>query len=235
MPDAHSTYSYKAFLRAAAKFPRFCGESSGELSLDDACKREVAALFSVMNRKSDGMRNIVDGSNCTGKVDCARGPLGLLGEPQYSAFSQAFYEGFDTSDKLVENPDLVAEDGYTAMASAMWLWMTKQGTGPSPHSIMTGFYQPNSADLQAGHTAGFGSVMLLLSKDDCTAWQEKQTSISMQEQFVSYEQDLGLTPDTQNLGCKRMWADFAWGGSSNKMLYFVKGDWGTTICKAVGW
>lgn len=57
----------------------------------------------------------------------------------------------------------------------------------------------------------------------------------MQRKFKKYEKDLGLTPETENLGCKRMWADFSWGGSSNKMLYFVKGDWGTTICKAVNW
>jgi hypothetical protein len=57
----------------------------------------------------------------------------------------------------------------------------------------------------------------------------------MKRKFLKYEEDLGLAADTENLGCRRMYADFSWGGSSNKMLYFTKGNWGTETCKAVGW
>ena len=39
-------YEYEDFLKAVAKFPAFCGETNIEgQSLEEACKRELAALF----------------------------------------------------------------------------------------------------------------------------------------------------------------------------------------------
>jgi len=54
--------------------------------------------------------------------------------------------------------------------------MTKFGAGPSSHTVMTGFFTPNSSDLQAGHTNGFGSTMNLLSLDACGGWEESAAS-----------------------------------------------------------
>ena len=42
----NTIYSYSTFLRAVAKFPMFCNEvGDTSISLDDACKRELAALL----------------------------------------------------------------------------------------------------------------------------------------------------------------------------------------------
>jgi len=38
--------------------------------------------------------------------------------------------------------------------------------------------------------------------------------------YTGYQTDLGLTADSQNLSCMSMWSSFAWGGSSNKLMYF---------------
>jgi len=84
-----------------AKFPAFCNESGASFSVDDACKRELAALFAVTEHKSNHLRNVVDDSACAGGTDCPRGPLGLVGDSQYSGFSSVFYEGFDTSERLL--------------------------------------------------------------------------------------------------------------------------------------
>ena len=45
--------------------------------------------------------------------------------------------------------------------------------------------------------------------------------------------DLGLQ-ESENLACSAMWLDFAWGGSSNKILFFAR-DWSSNFCKAVTW
>lgn len=81
MPNADSIYSYQNFLRAVAKFPAFCGESNGDFGIDDACKRELAALFAHMIVTSDGLSTREDASSS--EVFKARGPLGLSGQNDY--------------------------------------------------------------------------------------------------------------------------------------------------------
>ena len=104
-----------------AKFPAFCGEHNASKGLDaeSACAREVAAFFALANHVSDGL-SIVREDGCSAGTGCQRGPLGLKGDEMYADFSKSFYEGFDSSNKLIENPDLVSADGYTAMSAAMW-------------------------------------------------------------------------------------------------------------------
>jgi len=62
----------------------------------------------------------------------ARGPLGLVGDSNYKAFSKSFYEGWDRSAVLVDNPEHVAANGYVAMSAALWQYMTKQATATNP-------------------------------------------------------------------------------------------------------
>ena len=44
-PLADPVYTYDNFLKAVAKFPYFCAETNLEYSLEDTCRRELAALF----------------------------------------------------------------------------------------------------------------------------------------------------------------------------------------------
>ena len=171
-PSANSLYTYENFLRAAAKYPAFCGEYNPAKSFTDtaakACRREIAALFSVMDHTSAGLSFVKD-ANCSG-VACERGPFRLAGNDQYRGFSESFYEGSNTANRLITEPDLVSSDGYVAMASAMWRYMARMENGPSAHVVMSGFYTPNSADLSAHHKDGFGTALLILSPNDCSAW-----------------------------------------------------------------
>ena len=65
---------------------------------------------------------------------------------------------YDAAMYLLENPDLVHEDGSIAMAAAIWFYMTPQDPKPSMHDIMTGFYEPNSYDAAVGIDATFGAT-----------------------------------------------------------------------------
>ena len=45
-PKRNSVYTYEGFLKAVAKYPKFCGENDLDNYTDDeACKRELATLF----------------------------------------------------------------------------------------------------------------------------------------------------------------------------------------------
>ena len=145
--NASSIYSYDDFLKAVAKFPSFCGETMNPLGYneDETCSREIAALFAHMTVTSDGLSKREDTADTSNFR--ARGPLGLKGEADYKAFSAVFYEGFDRSDELFNEPERVANDGYVGLAAAIWKYMTPSSPSPSMHSIMTGFYEPNAGDL----------------------------------------------------------------------------------------
>ena len=44
---------------------------------------------------------------------------------------------------LLNDPDLMANDGYVAFVSALWYYMTPDNPKPSMHDVMTGFFIPN--------------------------------------------------------------------------------------------
>ena len=105
-PKANRIYTYESFLRAVAKFPAFCGEfnSAKGLTKEDTCKREISALFAVIDEVSKGLTLTKNESECKSaklKTDCPRGPLGLDDDNLYGRFSKAFYEEFDATDKLI--------------------------------------------------------------------------------------------------------------------------------------
>lgn len=71
---------------------------------------------------------------------------------------------------MLDAPDRVADDGYVAFSSALYRFMTPILPGPSPHNSITGFFEPNSTDNNAGHKGGFGTVIQALNKADCGKW-----------------------------------------------------------------
>lgn len=65
----------------------------------------------------------------------------------YGAFSEVIGDGsYLSAWKLIENPDLVSTDAYTAFSSALWFYMTPKSYKPSVHDVVTGFYSPTKAD-----------------------------------------------------------------------------------------
>ena len=66
---------------------------------------------------------------------------------------------FGDASVLLAKPDRVASEGWLAFASALWVYMTPQSPKPSMHDIVTGFWQPNEADLAAGFKLGFGATI----------------------------------------------------------------------------
>ena len=82
----------------------------------------------------------------------------------YGQFSNIFVESrYDSKMELLENPDLVAQSGYTAMAAGLWFYMFPQPPKPSMHDVMTGFYKPNSIDTRANIGATFATTINIIN------------------------------------------------------------------------
>ena len=161
-PQANPIYTYENFLKAVSKFPKFCGESNtafNNLTVEQACKRELAAIFAHWGQET-GKRDPADGPfwtqalywvqeiRCNGTNDPScdykaynwaadawpndpdeqyygRGPMQLSWNYNYGQFSNIFApSSYNSKLYLLENPDLVHEDGALAMMAGIWFYMT---------------------------------------------------------------------------------------------------------------
>lgn len=62
-PNAHDIYSYGDFLRAVAKFPRFCEDakdSNEEADLLEACKLELSTFLAHMKHESGALMHVTE-------------------------------------------------------------------------------------------------------------------------------------------------------------------------------
>ena len=67
---------------------------------------------------------------------------------------------------LLEHPENVSNDGYTAFASAIWSFMTPRPLQPSMHEIVVGAWTPNAADEAAGITGTFGTTINIINGEE---------------------------------------------------------------------
>ncbi|KAF4650205.1 hypothetical protein FOL47_001370 [Perkinsus chesapeaki] len=184
-------YSYNGLLEAAAKFPKFCNEASGELDLDTACRKELATAFAHFTQETGentGWGPIPrwrQGLYFTSEIGCTntrcpycspsseypctagkgyygRGALQLSYNYNYGPFSEAIY---GDKHKLLDDPDsvLTAENGSLAFSSAIWFLMTPQPPKPAIHDIVVGKWQPTAADKAGGRYPGFGVTTLIIN------------------------------------------------------------------------
>ena len=78
----------------------------------------------------------------------------------YGPFSKFMF-----ADKhvLLGAPERVADEGWLAIASAFWFYVTPQSPKPSMHDVVAGFWEPNSAELAANINFGFGSTIMIIN------------------------------------------------------------------------
>jgi len=151
-PIANELYDYHSFLKASAKFTSFCLEGDAwlckrELSTFFAMTTHESGFeetYSTYPTWRQGFYFITEKA-CTpavGDPDCdykstgssaeiwppaddvqyfGRGPFQLSWNYNYGPFSRMAY---DDDSVLLDNPDLVGSDGYTAFLSALWFYMS---------------------------------------------------------------------------------------------------------------
>ena len=95
-----------------------------------------------------------------------RGPFQISWNYNYGQLSTAIY---DDATLLLEDPDLMATDGYSAFVSALWFYMTPQAPKPSIHELATKLYVPSASDVTKGLGPSFGaSTMVINGGLECT-------------------------------------------------------------------
>jgi hypothetical protein len=177
-------YSFDAFVKASALFPRFLSDGSR-----DDQRRELAAflahiaqetsggweqapggyfswgLYFLTERAAGPVPDYADTSKhnyppVPGKQYYGRGPAQLSWNYNYGQFSEAWY---GTRDSLLEHPERLQQDPVLSMASAIWFWMTPQPPKPSCHQVVVGAWTPNTADSVKGRLPGFGATVNIIN------------------------------------------------------------------------
>lgn len=133
---------------------------------------------------------------------------------------------------LLENPELVHQDGFLAMAAGIWFYMTPQNPKPSMHDVMTGFYVPNATDLNANFTASFGTTINIINGGfECGNVSSKAASRG--EYYLKWLDFFGM-PAEGGLGCEDQ-SSFPYGGAGNASGYWEQAWSGETACHPVSY
>lgn len=154
----------------------------------------------------------------------------------YGMFSNIFVESrYDSKMELLEHPEYVHQDGYTAFAAGLWFYMTPQDPKPSMHDVMTGFFTPNSTDLASNVKASFATTVNIINGGlECGKGFGYDKVVRRGQYYLKWLNFFGL-PDEGDLDCGNQPNQFPAGGSSDVHMYFEK-DWaGTGRCKLVSW
>ena len=109
---------------------------------------EVGYTTDSTTGKSTAINYVDSGSSLyppsAGRSYYGRGIIQLSWNYNYGAFSYWLYDNnllrdvVDTRNKLLDYPNLVAENGALSIMSGIWFWMTPQGAKPSSHDVMYG-------------------------------------------------------------------------------------------------
>ena len=167
-----------------------------------------------------------DGQNYYG-----RGAKQLSYNYNYGLFSRAI---FNDATVLLKNPDRVAQEGWLAVSSAIWFYMTSQSPKPSMHDIVTGKWQANAQDTAANIQAGFGATTHVINGGiECGSGSESQQSQKRIEYYQAFSQAFGID-SSENLTCANMQAFPDEGAGAQKSYWDVSSN-GEQSCQLVSW
>ncbi len=158
-------------------FGLFCNEKDNATN-----QKELAAFFAHIAHETRHGQNgtYTDGLMLTHEMDTSlkyiadndeyppvpgqkyygRGPVQLSYNGNYGYASQCILGDKNT---LLKNPGLVESDPVLAFETAIYFWMTPQTHKPSAHDVMTGKWQPSTADKAAGRVPGFGMTINIIN------------------------------------------------------------------------
>jgi chitodextrinase len=166
-----------------------------------------------------------------GKKYYGRGAKQVSYNYNYGLFSDLM---FNDVNVLLRDPDRMAREGWLAIASAIWFYMTPQSPKPSMHDVVVGLWKPNAADRAAGLEAGFGVTINIINGGvECGGRVEVQQAQNRIKYYQELARYFGFSPG-QNLGCKGM-QQFGGASSAAVNTYWEK-DWSQEgACKLVAY
>ena len=144
----------------------------------------------------------------TGKSYHGRGPIQLSWNANYGQVSSFL---FGDKTILLDNPELVIQDGATAFQTAIWFWMTPQYPKPSAHDVMVENWQPSAAQVSNGILPGFGATVNIINPAiECNSGTESPKVVGRIAHFERYTDIIGIgmaldgSDNPLELGCANM-------------------------------
>lgn len=156
-----------------------------------------------------------------------RGPIQLSWNYNYGQFSKFLYNDVLV---LLNNPDLVQQDGVLAFKSAIWFWMMPQWPKPSCHQVMHDLWIPNTGEYSMpkmylkgfAHTNNIINGGLECRNTSTTAFTEKV--IIRSELYKYYLSILGFTPTQIAAENSGDYTTLCYQNSSNAMQDYVSAN-----------
>ena len=142
-----------------------------------------------------------------------RGALQLTWQYNYARFSAALNMDatYNAKMRLLEEPDLVHEDGFLAIASSLWFYMTPMKPKPSMHDVMTGFFEPNQADLDNGLDVSFGTTINIINgENECNRSVETAASQRRASYYTRWLEFFSMPLEGEGLTCSQQVGYFPW-------------------------
>jgi len=164
-----------------------------------------------------------------------RGPFQLHWNQEYGQFSTVMGTStYNSKLTFLEDPNLVHEDGYLAFASALWQHMTPKKPKPSVHDVVTGFFVPNSTDVNANIVANsFGTTINVVNgTGECGRMPESVRSQTRSSYYSDWLAFFEL-PEENDLGCGSQLSHFPHGSASNVSSFWHISSSGQ--CKPASW
>lgn len=153
-----------------------------------------------------------------------RGPIQLSWNYNYGQFSKFLYNDVSV---LLNNPDLVQQDGVLAFKSAIWFWMMPQCPKPSCHQAMQELWLPQAGEYTStkmykkgfAHTNNIINGGLECRNTSSAAFTQKVVLRS--ELYKYYLAILGVTPTEIALEDAGNYATLCYENNSNAMQDYL--------------
>lgn len=153
-----------------------------------------------------------------------RGPIQLSWNYNYGQFSKFLYNDVTV---LLNNPDLVQQDGVLAFKSAIWFWMMPQCPKPSCHQAMQELWLAQTGEYNStkmykkgfAHTNNIINGGLECRNTSTAAFTQKVVIRS--ELYKYYLSILGLTPSEIALEDSGNYSTLCYENSSNAMQDYL--------------
>lgn len=168
-----------------------------------------------------------------GKKYYGRGAKQVSYNFNYGPFSKVM---FGDVKVLLNNPELISTQGWLAVASGFWFYMTPQSPKPSIHEVVTGFWVPNDADKAANFQRGFGTTINIINGGiECGSSQMPQAQNRV-KYFQFFQNYMKVNVDASEvMDCSKQPGAFVAGGNGTVNSYWDS-DWNNpNRCQLVSW
>ncbi len=165
-----------------------------------------------------------------------RGAKQLSYNYNYAPFSRLMYGDF----RLLQTPEKVADDGFLALASAVYFYMMPRSPKPSIHETVVGLWTPSANDIAAGREFGFGIQTLIINGGiECGGTVEVAQSANRLSYFEGFSRHFGAWDGwyaNGKQGCKGTQVFSQDMTSAYYYKGYYTGDWNDpSKCQLVGW